>query len=105
MIPVIFRALHLESARGSGPEAERQALAVARRETAAVVGFVAALGALGGYFIPRGFGASIRATGTVGVAMTCFVGFYLSCGVATWWCYLRRSFLTERLPSFAHARA
>jgi MFS transporter, NNP family, nitrate/nitrite transporter len=105
MIPAIFRALHLDGARGSGPEAERQALAVARRETAAVVGFVAAVGALGGYFIPRGFGASIRATGTVGVAMTCFIAFYLSCGVVTWWCYLRRSFLTERLPSFAHARA
>ncbi|HMJ52925.1 MAG TPA: MFS transporter [Polyangiaceae bacterium] len=105
MIPVIFRAFHGERASGRGPEAEFEALAIARRESAAVVGFVAAVGALGGYFIPRGFGASIRATGTVIPALTCFVLFYVTCTGVTWWCYLRRSFLTARLPSLAHARA
>lgn len=105
MIPVVFRAFHLRAARGRGPEAEREALHVARRETAAVVGFVAAIGALGGYFIPRGFGASLRITGSVYVAVACFVVFYVTCCGTTWWCYLRRSFLTGRLPSLAHARA
>jgi len=105
MIPVVLRAFHLQGALGRGPEAEREALSVARRETAAVVGFVAAVGALGGYFIPRGFGASLRATGTVHIAVACFVVFYLTCCGTTWWCYLRRSFLTARLPSLAHARA
>jgi NNP family nitrate/nitrite transporter-like MFS transporter len=105
MIPVVFRAFHLRGAHGRGPEAEREALIVARRETGAVVGFVAAVGALGGYFIPRGFGASLRATGSVYLAVACFVVFYLTCCGTTWWCYLRRSFLTARLPSLAHARA
>jgi NNP family nitrate/nitrite transporter-like MFS transporter len=105
MIPIIFRTLHLEEARGRGAEAEAEALSTARRETAAVVGFVAAIGALGGYFIPRSFGASIKATGGPSVALTCFTAFYLACVGVTWWCYLRRSFLAKRVPSFAGAEA
>jgi NNP family nitrate/nitrite transporter-like MFS transporter len=105
MIPVIFRTLHLRSVEGRGSEAEAQALLVARREAAAVIGIVAALGALGGYFIPRMFGASIKATGGVASALVYFVAFYLSCVALTWWCYLRSSFLVKRLPSLAGARA
>src|SRR5262249_39660309 len=105
MIPVIFRAYHLKRARGRGEEAESQSLAVARGETAAVIGVVAAIGALGGYFIPRAFGASIKATGGPSLAVSYFVAFYLTCVATTWWCYLRRSFLTNRLPNLADARA
>src|SRR5262249_30093201 len=60
MIPIIFRSYHEQRARGRGPEALAAALVTARRETAAVIGLVAAVGALGGYFIPRAFGASIK---------------------------------------------
>ena len=35
----------------------------ARIESAAALGFIGAIGACGGYLIPRGFGASIAATG------------------------------------------
>jgi NNP family nitrate/nitrite transporter-like MFS transporter len=105
MIPVIFRTYHLQRATGRGAEAEAAALAVARRETAAVIGMAAAIGALGGYFIPRSFGASIKATGSPGLAITYFVVFYMTCVATTWWCYLRRSFLTGRLPSLAGAGA
>jgi NNP family nitrate/nitrite transporter-like MFS transporter len=105
MIPVIFRTYHLQKAAGRGAEAEATALATARRETAAVIGFAAAIGALGGYFIPRSFGASIKATGGPSLAITYFVVFYLTCVGTTWWCYLRRSFLTERMPSLAEAGA
>lgn len=105
MIPIIFRSFHELRARGRGPDAEALALSVARRETAAVIGFVAAVGALGGYFIPRAFGASIKATGGPSLAVTCFVAFYATCVLTTWWCYLRRSFLAARLPSLAGAGA
>jgi NNP family nitrate/nitrite transporter-like MFS transporter len=105
MIPVIFRTYHLQKAAGRGAEAEATALLTARRETAAVIGFAAAIGALGGYFIPRSFGASIKATGSPSLAITYFVVFYLTCVGTTWWCYLRRSFMTARVPSLAEAGA
>jgi NNP family nitrate/nitrite transporter-like MFS transporter len=105
MIPVIFRAFHLRRANGGGSPAQAEALQAARRETAAVIGVVAAIGALGGYFIPRAFGASIRATGAPLVAIECFVAFYLTCVAVTWWCYTRTSLFSQRLPSLANARA
>jgi NNP family nitrate/nitrite transporter-like MFS transporter len=105
MIPVIFRTLHLRKAEGRGQEAELAALTTARRESAAVIGIAAALGALGGYFIPRMFGASIKATGGASSAVPYFMVFYLTCVTLTWWCYLRSSFLVKRLPSLAGARA
>jgi MFS transporter, NNP family, nitrate/nitrite transporter len=105
MIPVIFRAFHERRARHRGEAAEAEAMIVARRETAAVIGLVAALGALGGYFIPRSFGASIATTGSPALAVQCFVYFYLSCLAVTWWCYLRRSLLVKVVPSLAEARA
>jgi NNP family nitrate/nitrite transporter-like MFS transporter len=101
MIPVIFRTLHLRAAEGRGKEAELTALTTARRESAAVIGIAAALGAMGGYFIPRMFGASIKATGGASSAVPYFLGFYLTCVTLTWWCYLRSSFLIKRVPSFA----
>jgi NNP family nitrate/nitrite transporter-like MFS transporter len=105
MIPVIFRAFHLRRADGCDPPAQAVALQAARRETAAVIGVVAAIGALGGYFIPRAFGASIQATGAPLVALECFVAFYLTCVATTWWCYTRTSLFSQRLPSLASARA
>jgi len=105
MIPVIFRTIHLKRAKGQGAEAEAQALVAARRETAAVIGLAAAIGALGGYFIPRACGASIKATGGPGLAVSYFVGFYALCVATTWWCYMRSSFLVKRVPSLASAGA
>jgi MFS transporter, NNP family, nitrate/nitrite transporter len=105
MIPVIFRSFHLQRVEGQGEKAKAAAIAVARRETAAVIGIVAAIGALGGYFIPRAFGASIKATGGATLAVSWFIAFYLTCVATTWWCYLRRSFLTGRVPSLAGAGA
>ena len=105
MIPVIFRAFHAKRAQGRGEAALADAMIVARRETAAVIGIVAAIGALGGYFIPRAFGASIKATGGATLAVSWFIAFYLTCVGTTWWCYLRRSFLTSRVPSLAGVQA
>jgi NNP family nitrate/nitrite transporter-like MFS transporter len=105
MIPVIFRSFHAKRAQGQGDSALAEAMVVARRETAAVIGVVAAIGALGGYFIPRAFGASIKATGGATLAVSWFIAFYVTCVGTTWWCYLRRSFLTRRMPSLANAQA
>jgi MFS transporter, NNP family, nitrate/nitrite transporter len=105
MIPVIFRKKHLHAALGRGPEAERQAMDVARREAAAVLGFTSAIGACGGYLIPRSFGASIRATGGAEAALMGFLCFYVTCVALTWWFYARRTVsAASAVPSLAEAR-
>jgi NNP family nitrate/nitrite transporter-like MFS transporter len=89
MIPIIFRNEKLRSVAGQGSEALEAALKAARIEAAAVLGFVAAIGACGGYLIPRSFGASIKSTGSVTVALIGFLAFYATCIAVTWVCYVR----------------
>ena len=75
----------------------------ARIESAAVLGFTSAIGACGGYLIPRSFGASIKATGGPHLALEVFLAFYMTCVAITWWYYMRKSFLARRAPSLAEA--
>jgi len=103
MIPAIFRSEKLRAVDGTGSAAEAQALKAARIESAAVLGFTSAIGACGGYLIPRTFGASIKATGGPHLALALFLAFYVTCLALTWWYYMRRSFLAQRLPSLAEA--
>jgi NNP family nitrate/nitrite transporter-like MFS transporter len=105
MIPAIFRAENLKSVNGGGEEAVAAAMTVARRESAAVIGFSSAIGALGGFFIPRALGASITATGGAATAFGAFCVCYAICVAVTWWYYLRNSFLVSRVPSLATANA
>jgi NNP family nitrate/nitrite transporter-like MFS transporter len=104
MIPSIFRE---EKLRAVGPssEAKEAALRSAVLESAAALGFIGAVGACGGYLIPRGFGASIAATGGPHLALEIYLLFYITCIALTWWYYLRRSFLAQRAPTnLAQAR-
>ena len=48
------------------------------------------MGAYGGFFIPKSFGTSLEATGSVDMALYAFIAFYLSCMVVTWWFYVRK---------------
>ena len=89
MIPVIFltaRSLDAEKT----PEAQRQAAVQGNKEASAVLGFSGAVGAYGGFFIPKSFGTSLEATGSVDMALYAFIAFYLSCMVVTWWFYARK---------------
>ena len=101
MIPSIFREEKLREAKGSGEAGRALALKAAGIESAAVLGFIGAIGACGGYLIPRGFGASIAATGGPHLALEVFLTFYVTCVALTWWYYLRKSFLAQRAPSLA----
>jgi NNP family nitrate/nitrite transporter-like MFS transporter len=105
MIPVIFRTERMKAARGQGADAEAGALRHARRDSAAVLGLSSAVGALGGYFIPRSFGASIKATGGPSTALAFFLAYYVLCIGMTWWYYRRRTFMTRLAPSLASANA
>jgi NNP family nitrate/nitrite transporter-like MFS transporter len=93
MIPAIFRA-----------ENDGDMIA-ARRDGAAVIGISSAIGALGGFFIPRALGASIKATGGASHAFAWFLAGYALCVVTTWWFYRRSVFLVKLVPSLAHAKA
>lgn len=104
MIPMIYRAIHVQQAGEHGPEAEARVLTAARRETAAAVGFIGAVGAYGGWLIPQGYGVSTSLTGGPLAALVVFIGFYGSCLGLTWWYYLRRSFAVSSMPSLAEAR-
>ncbi|RBL80511.1 nitrate/nitrite transporter [Streptomyces cavourensis] len=91
MIPVIFLRERTQAAQGKGAAAQKQALTDAARESAAVLGFSGAIGAYGGFFIPRSFGTSLDLTGGAQAALLCFIGFYATCMVITWWYYARRN--------------
>ncbi len=90
MIPAIFRA----RAQAGGAAG----LVAAKREAAAVIGLASAVGAFGGFFIPRALGSSITRTGGIGSALVAFLAFYAVCLVTTWWCYLRRTTVVGRAP-------
>jgi NNP family nitrate/nitrite transporter-like MFS transporter len=90
MIPVIFTDECLARVRGSDVEANAAAMREGNKQAAAVLGFTAALGAYGGFFIPKSYGTSIAMTGTPHGALYFFIVFYLTCIALTWWFYSRR---------------
>jgi NNP family nitrate/nitrite transporter-like MFS transporter len=104
MIPSIFREENLRKAAGSGDAGRALALKAASIESGAALGFIGAVGACGGYLIPRGFGASIAATGSPHLALAIYLAFYISCIVLTWRYYLRKTPLASGVPSLAEAR-
>ncbi len=104
MIPSIFREEKLREMKATGEAAKAAAVSAARIESGAALGFIGAIGACGGYFIPRGFGASIAATGGPQMALAIYLAFYATCLALTWWFYLHKGFRTSRTTSLAHAR-
>jgi MFS transporter, NNP family, nitrate/nitrite transporter len=91
MIPVIFMTERLRDAAGKGPAANEQAVKDANKEAAAVLGFTSAIGAYGGFFIPKSYGTSIAMTGGPEGALYLFIVFYATCIAMTWWYYSRRN--------------
>jgi NNP family nitrate/nitrite transporter-like MFS transporter len=104
MIPSIFREEKLRDAKASGEAGRALALKSANIESGAALGFIGAIGACGGYLIPRGFGASIASTGGPHLALEIYLAFYATCLALTWWYYLRKGFFSRSVPSLAEAR-
>ncbi|KUI99644.1 NarK family nitrate/nitrite MFS transporter [Vibrio sp. MEBiC08052] len=88
MIAVIFRKISLGKAAKQGMTPEIS-LRKASTDTAAALGFISAIGAIGGFFIPRGFGLSLSLTGSPLTAMKVFLVFYVCCVFITWFVYGR----------------
>lgn len=97
MIPAIVRSDMPRLMPGA--EAGRL-LKAAEMESAAIVGFTSAIGAFGGFFIPKAFGDSLKATGSAQTAFLLFLGFYVSCVAVNWLFYARRGSLlhTPSIP-------
>ncbi len=89
MIPVVFRREAMSGIDESDAAARAEAMRAARRDAAAVIGLSSAIGALGGYFIPRSFGASLKATGSPALALGGFLAFYATCLILTYVQYVR----------------
>jgi NNP family nitrate/nitrite transporter-like MFS transporter len=90
MIAVIFPLERQREARGKGAVALEKAIKNGNKEAAAVLGFASAVGAYGGFFIPKSYGSSIAMTGGPEAALYAFVVFYATCIALTWWYYARR---------------
>ena len=90
MIPVIFRTLHERWTVNGNAADKTVATRQAGIESAAVIGFSSAIGAYGGFFIPKSFGSSIAWTGGPEMALYGFIVFYATCLAVTWWWYYRR---------------
>ena len=86
MVPVMFLTLR---SRALGKGQEKQAEIEGNRESAAVIGFISAIAAYGGFFIPKAYGSSIALTGSVHMALYGFIVFYVTCVAVTWWFYAR----------------
>ena len=91
MIPVIFLTERRRAAAGQSAAVQEQATKDANKEAAATLGFTSAIAAYGGFFVPKSYGTSIALTGGPDAALYCFIGFYVTCIVMTWWYYSRRN--------------
>ena len=78
--PAVFR-----SGAGSADE-----LATARKAAAGCIGIAGAVGAYGGFFIPRGFAMAKESFGSLVPALWVFVAAYVVMAATTWAVYQRR---------------
>ncbi|WP_434615679.1 nitrate/nitrite transporter [Tabrizicola sp. M-4] len=86
MIPVIMgREVPRLMPHLAGAERARQIA----MESSGIVAFTSAIGAYGGFFIPKAYGSSIAMTGSPIGALWLFLIFYVICLVLTWAAYTR----------------
>ncbi|WP_323135135.1 NarK family nitrate/nitrite MFS transporter [Methylophaga sp. OBS4] len=85
MVPVICLTLRHEAL---GESKQEQAVVEANRESAAILGFISAIAAYGGFFIPKSYGTALSMTGDVRAAFIGFVVFYVVCLFITFYFYM-----------------
>ena len=89
-VPNIFIQFHKRISAGKDETEKEQAMRDANKESGAVLGFIGAIGAYGGFIIPKLNGTSIHYTGSISLALQCFIVFYASCVLINWWFYARK---------------
>ncbi len=83
MIPAIFRTYAADAGGGAAVMSRFKA------EAAAAIGIIAAVGAYGGFLVPRTYAWSSGSYGSIVPALYVYVGVYAFMVVLTWACYLR----------------
>ena len=86
-----FMVLFLTTGIGNGSTFRMIPVIFPAKEASPVLGFSGAIGAYGGFFIPKSYGTSIAMTGGPEAALYVFIVFYLTCIALTWWYYSRRN--------------
>ena len=86
MIPVIMGREVPRLMPELGPEERGRQVAM---ESAAIIAFTSAIGAYGGFFIPKAYGSSIAMTGAPAGALWVFLVFYAICLTITYFVYSR----------------
>ncbi len=99
MIPVIMGREVPRLMPALEPEARARQVGM---ESAAIIAFTSAIGAYGGFFIPKAYGTSIAMTGSPVGALWVFLVFYVVCLVLTFLYYTRPGGL---LHAVEHRRA
>lgn len=108
MIPVIMGREVPRLMPEFGPEERGRQVAM---ESAAIIAFTSAIGAYGGFFIPKAYGSSIALTGSPAGALWVFAAFYVACLAITFLVYSRPGGLLHAIergraaPSLAPAPA
>ncbi len=92
MIAVIFRQITIYRVKMKGGSDEQAQKRSRHRNSGMVLGFISAIGAVGGFFTPQAFGMSLNMTGSPVGAMKVFLIFYIVCVLLTWLVYGRRKF-------------
>lgn len=90
MIVAAFEQRRVQILGKVGAADEGRMLAESRTQAAAALGFAGAVGAYGGFFIPKMLGSSVAMTGSMTLALGSFVLFYIFCIAVTWRFYLYR---------------
>jgi NNP family nitrate/nitrite transporter-like MFS transporter len=86
MIPVIMGQEVPRLMPGLGADERQRQTAM---ESAAIIAFTSAIGAYGGFFIPKAYGTSIAMSGSPVGALWTFLGFYALCLALTFLYYTR----------------
>jgi len=82
MIAIVFRQHIFNRATNNGDD-KNQAAKIAATETAAALGFISAIGAIGGFVIPQLFSLSLVLFHSVSYALIIFLVFYIVCAIIT----------------------
>ncbi len=102
MIPSIFGATAKKYAAEHGMDIT-EAQASARRQAGAAIGVIGAVGAFGGFILQQALRLSNINFGSMAPAFWAYAAAFLVMASVTWWCYLRSSFATDKIPSLAYA--
>jgi NNP family nitrate/nitrite transporter-like MFS transporter len=89
VVATVFLGLHKRRPESKDQTEQDAATTTGEIEASVALGFIAAIAALGLFFIPAMVGISIESTGTLRLALMFFVVFYATCLFITWWWYRR----------------